>query len=438
MKYLFFLKNNYLFYILVNLFINHKSSFVFGSFLKSISIEEIGFLLFTLTSILFIVLLFTSETPPYSIFYLILTFLSVSFLMLILQVEYLALTFIIVYVGAISMLFLFVIMMLDIRRSPVSLLLKQYNYFYMLFGFFLLILMIFEFYLLLWDSFNLITPSASLASQGLYNTENYILFDTKRHILPRLGLDHIGHFIYTHYFIYIFIIGFILLVPMIGAIVLTNHDNTKLYFFNKINSSAIVADLLSSNYTNNFFKDSEVSFLVYQHLAADTFVTYFYDPSIYSESKFFFYDLQLWMSQLDNLQIWSNWELCFFSETDGLPLYFSDISPIWVLNLEILQNVTISYLLIPGFLLFLFGLFGLAFIRKNILISLMSIEIMLLGLSLIYIIFSLYWVNAIGMSVVLLILCVAAAEVVIALAMTVGIYRNNQSVLVSVFNRLRN
>ena len=94
---------------------------------------------------------------------------------------------------------------------------------------------------------------------------------------------------------------------------------------------------------------------------------------------------------------------------------------------NILESISIGYLLMPGFLLFIFGIFSLAFVRKHILIYLMAIEIMLLGISLMLIIFSLYWCDPCGDILVLLILCVAAAEVVIALAIAVAIYRNENS-----------
>lgn len=60
------------------------------------------------------------------------------------------------------------------------------------------------------------------------------------------------------------------------------------------------------------------------------------------------------------------------------------------LSKTLLESVSVGYLLIPGVLLFVFGFFSLAFVRKHILIYLMAIEIMLLGISLMLVIFSLY------------------------------------------------
>jgi len=105
----------------------------------------------------------------------------------------------------------------------------------------------------------------------------------------------------------------------------------------------------------------------------------------------------------------------------------------------LLESVSVGYLLIPGVLLFVFGFFSLAFVRKHILIYLMAIEIMLLGISLMLVIFSLYWLDPCGDILVLLILCVAAAEVVIALAIAVAIYRNenNESIAIESIANLR-
>jgi len=106
---------------------------------------------------------------------------------------------------------------------------------------------------------------------------------------------------------------------------------------------------------------------------------------------------------------------------------------------SLIESVSIGYLLMPSVLLFILGLFGLAFVRKHILIYLMALEIMLLGISLTLIIFSCYLTNPCGYILVLLILCVAAAEVVIALAIAVSIYRNMhaESIAISSITNLR-
>jgi NADH-quinone oxidoreductase subunit K len=105
---------------------------------------------------------------------------------------------------------------------------------------------------------------------------------------------------------------------------------------------------------------------------------------------------------------------------------YVNILPTWTSTYNVVELISISYLILPGIFLFLVGLFVLAFVRKHILIYLMAIEVMLLGISLILVLFSLYWNSPIGDILVLLILCVAASEVVIALAISVSIYRNEK------------
>lgn len=73
--------------------------------------------------------------------------------------------------------------------------------------------------------------------------------------------------------------------------------------------------------------------------------------------------------------------------------------------------------------LFVTGLSGLAFNRKNVLVLLMSIELMLLAINLQWIGFSLSFDDALGQIVALLILTVAAAESAIGLGILVVYYR---------------
>lgn len=79
--------------------------------------------------------------------------------------------------------------------------------------------------------------------------------------------------------------------------------------------------------------------------------------------------------------------------------------------------------LIVSTILFFIGLFGIVLNRKNILIILMSIELMLLAINLNFIIFSNSIDDIIGQVFALLVLTVAAAESAIGLAILVIYYR---------------
>ena len=81
-----------------------------------------------------------------------------------------------------------------------------------------------------------------------------------------------------------------------------------------------------------------------------------------------------------------------------------------------------QYLLV-AMILFLIGLSGIFLNRKNIIILLMSIELMLLSINFNFIIFSVFLDDILGQLFALLILTVAAAESAIGLAILVIYYR---------------
>ena len=85
--------------------------------------------------------------------------------------------------------------------------------------------------------------------------------------------------------------------------------------------------------------------------------------------------------------------------------------------------LNINYILNIAIILFLIGVLGLVLNRKNILITLMSIELMLLAINLNFIIFSIYLDNVTGYIFVLFILTIAATESAIGLAILTVYYR---------------
>lgn len=79
-------------------------------------------------------------------------------------------------------------------------------------------------------------------------------------------------------------------------------------------------------------------------------------------------------------------------------------------------------------LVFVIGLMGIVLNRKNILIILMSIELLLLSVNLNFAIFSIYLDDIIGQIFVIFILTVAAAESAIGLAIITSFYRLKSSI----------
>ena len=88
----------------------------------------------------------------------------------------------------------------------------------------------------------------------------------------------------------------------------------------------------------------------------------------------------------------------------------------------------INYILNIILILFLIGVLGLVLNRKNILITLMSIELMLLAINLNFVVFSIYLDDITGYVFVLFILTIAAAESAIGLAILTIYYRLKQTI----------
>jgi len=93
------------------------------------------------------------------------------------------------------------------------------------------------------------------------------------------------------------------------------------------------------------------------------------------------------------------------------------------------MNYSLFKFVILVFVLFIIGLTGIFLNRKNLILILMSIEIILLSINLNFIIFSLYLDDVVGSFISILILTIAAAESSIGLAIFVVYYRiyNNLS-----------
>lgn len=87
--------------------------------------------------------------------------------------------------------------------------------------------------------------------------------------------------------------------------------------------------------------------------------------------------------------------------------------------------------------LFLLGIWGIFLNRKNIIVMLMSIELMLLAVNCNFLVFSMYLDDVLGQVFSLFILTVAAAESSIGLALLVIYYRARNTVAVEFINLLK-
>ncbi len=95
------------------------------------------------------------------------------------------------------------------------------------------------------------------------------------------------------------------------------------------------------------------------------------------------------------------------------------------------MSLALTHYLVLAALLFSISIAGIIINRKNLIILLMSIELMLLSVNINFIAFSHYLDDLAGQVFVFFILTVAAAEAAIGLAILVVLFRNRQSINVA-------
>jgi NADH-quinone oxidoreductase subunit K len=99
--------------------------------------------------------------------------------------------------------------------------------------------------------------------------------------------------------------------------------------------------------------------------------------------------------------------------------------------------ISLSHYLVLGAILFAIGVVGIFLNRKNVIILLMSIELMLLAVNINFIAFSHFLQDVAGQIFVFFILTVAAAEAAIGLAILVVLFRNLRTINVDDLDELK-
>ena len=99
--------------------------------------------------------------------------------------------------------------------------------------------------------------------------------------------------------------------------------------------------------------------------------------------------------------------------------------------------ISLPHYLILGAILFAIGIVGIFLNRKNVIILLMAIELMLLAVNMNFIAFSHYLNDIAGQVFVFFILTVAAAESAIGLAILVVLFRNINTINVDDLDQLK-
>ena len=99
--------------------------------------------------------------------------------------------------------------------------------------------------------------------------------------------------------------------------------------------------------------------------------------------------------------------------------------------------ITLEHYLTVAAVLFVIGIFGLFLNRKNIIILLMSIELMHLSVNINLVAFSSFMNDLVGQIFTLFVLTVAAAEAAIGLAILVSFFRNRGTIAVEDVNVMK-
>jgi NADH-quinone oxidoreductase subunit K len=100
-------------------------------------------------------------------------------------------------------------------------------------------------------------------------------------------------------------------------------------------------------------------------------------------------------------------------------------------------EIGLSHYLTVAAMLFTLGVFGIFLNRKNVIVIMMSIELMLLAVNINMVAFSSYLNDLVGQVFAMFILTVAAAEAAIGLAIVVVFFRNRGTIAVEEISQLK-
>lgn len=105
-------------------------------------------------------------------------------------------------------------------------------------------------------------------------------------------------------------------------------------------------------------------------------------------------------------------------------------------NIDSILHVSLNHYLVLSALLFSLGALGLL-LRKNVLVILMSLELMLNAVNISFVAFSSYLKNTDGKIMVFFIMTIAAAEAGVGLALAVNVFKNFREVNIRFFEHMK-
>jgi NADH-quinone oxidoreductase subunit J len=161
--------------------------------------------LFSIVLLSSAVLVILGGNPIFSVISLIICFFSASFILIIFKAEFLSIIFFIIYMGAIAVLFLFIVMMLNIKYQQIDNL--KFNFFTSIF-----VCLIFHTFCYLYFQNYYYYNESFLFSLSFFSN-----FDSL------VSTIFFGQILFNYYTLNVFLIGFTLLIALIGTIVLTHN-----------------------------------------------------------------------------------------------------------------------------------------------------------------------------------------------------------------------
>ena len=99
--------------------------------------------------------------------------------------------------------------------------------------------------------------------------------------------------------------------------------------------------------------------------------------------------------------------------------------------------IGLGHFLAVGAILFVLGVFGIFLNRKNVIVILMAIELILLSVNINLVAFSVFLGDMVGQAFAMFVLTVAAAEAAIGLAILVIYFRNRGTIAVDDINQMK-
>lgn len=101
------------------------------------------------------------------------------------------------------------------------------------------------------------------------------------------------------------------------------------------------------------------------------------------------------------------------------------------------MTIGIEHYLVVGAILFVLGVLGIFLNRKNVIVILMAVELILLSVNINLVAFSAFMNDLVGQVFAMMVLTVAAAEAAIGLAILVIYYRGRGTIAVDDVNRMK-